>query len=372
MAPILDKVILLFACLASLMVVPFSTLFIVALLAAIVAAFLGEIKTFPPLLSTIGIALYFVAALFFPSFVLLVPLVAYDYVSKESWFFRLIGLVPLLVGLRFFDLPIQCFLIGLALVSFFLAQRTQALERELATHKQLRDTLREESYALELKNRDLRERQDLEIHLATLAERSRIAREIHDNVGHLLTRSVLQVEALQVIHANDEQVRDELAQVGSTVHEALDTVRMSVHDLHDDGFDLEFQLRKIAEDTNKLTVDITYRASDLPRAVGYCFLALSREALANTLKHSDATVLNVSVIEQPRFYRLSLEDNGSQSVPLQKPRPGKTKEDTPLLAEGIGLKNMEERVRALDGIFRINQDKGFSITASIPKEEAPL
>ncbi len=60
---------------------------------------------------------------------------------------------------------------------------------------------------------------------AVLAERARIAREIHDNVGHLLTRSVLQMEALAVTHEDDPALAKELAAVGATLHEALGTVR---------------------------------------------------------------------------------------------------------------------------------------------------
>lgn len=63
----------------------------------------------------------------------------------------------------------------------------------------MRDTDTELKLVMEQRNRELLEKQDNEIYLATLRERNRIAREIHDNVGHMLSRSILQVGALATI-----------------------------------------------------------------------------------------------------------------------------------------------------------------------------
>ena len=83
-----------------------------------------------------------------------------------------------------------------SVTALLLAARTgrnARLEGELI---RLRDTSTELNMALKEKNRNLLEKQDNEIYLATLKERNRIAREIHDNVGHMLSRSILQMGAL--------------------------------------------------------------------------------------------------------------------------------------------------------------------------------
>jgi len=59
---------------------------------------------------------------------------------------------------------------------------------------------------LRQKNRELIEKQDYEIRLATLNERGRIAREIHDHVGHLLSRSILQIGALMVTKGREQRI----------------------------------------------------------------------------------------------------------------------------------------------------------------------
>lgn len=189
----------------------------------------------------------------------------------------------------------------------------------------------------------------------------RIAREIHDNVGHLLTRSIMQVEALQVVHRDDERVRGELAQVGDTLHEAMGCVRASVHDLHDDAFDLETQIREAADACATLAVDIDYRASDVPPDVGYGFIAIVREALSNAAKHSDASRVSVSVAAYPAFYRLVVHDNGSV------PPPSDMLGDAPRADGGIGLSTMADRARALGGRCRFDYDRGFKVFATVPK-----
>ena len=77
------------------------------------------------------------------------------------------------------------------LFAFFMERNTRkcsSLEEEL---KRTRDDSRERDLLLSQKNKALLEKQDYEIYNATLKERNRIAREIHDNVGHVLSRSIL-------------------------------------------------------------------------------------------------------------------------------------------------------------------------------------
>ncbi len=72
----------------------------------------------------------------------------------------------------------------LSVAATLLSLRTAQLEREQQRMHRIRNELQERALVLEARNRDLADRQDYEVELATLAERARIAREIHDNVGH--------------------------------------------------------------------------------------------------------------------------------------------------------------------------------------------
>lgn len=94
------------------------------------------------------------------------------------------------------------------LLAYCTRQATE-LKRNLI---RLRDTSTELSLVMREKNRKLLEEQDTEIYMATLKERNRIAREIHDNVGHMLSRAILQMGALSTVY-EEEPLHGQLLKV---------------------------------------------------------------------------------------------------------------------------------------------------------------
>ena len=261
--------------------------------------------------------------------------------------------------------PRSAALVGiLALVAALLSWRTSQLERERARMRRTRDELQERSLGLEEKNRDLLSRREYEVELATLAERARIAREIHDNVGHQLTRASLQAEALRVVHAGEPGVAADFADVKRTVDEALDMVRSSVHDLRDDSVDLGVQMRKVASSLSgqaPLDIALDVSCEQVPANVSTCFLAVLRESLSNAARHSDATRVDVRCLEHPSFYQLVVEDNGGKKGCLAPEAA----------SDGMGLSSMRERVEALGGSFAAGpaEDGGWRVFASVPKQQ---
>lgn len=362
----IDKAIIVACCLANFAVLPLEAPLLVALLCSVAAASLAEVM--PPRFASLFAGVYAVVALVGAPFAAFLPVVVYDLARDERQILRFCWVLPAMAALMNLPAISAAIVLVMCAVAFLLSYRTQRTACEQVSFRRRHDDLQEASLALEAKNRNLHERQDMEVRLATLAERARIAREIHDNVGHLLTRSIMQVEALQVVHRGDEVVRTELAQVGTTLHEAMDTVRSSVHDLHDDAFDLRMQMISVAQSCTTLAVTVQYQADDIPLNVGYCFVAIVREALSNAARHSDASKVIVSVVAYPAFYRLVVHDNGT--VP---PRQEVLGEADPTgisgsAARGMGLAAMSERTRALGGRFRVDYDHGFKVFVSIPRE----
>ena len=129
-------------------------------------------------------------------------------------------------------------------VSYALSSRRKALECSQNLAKRLRDDTYEKTVLLVEKNRELLEKQEYEIRLATLNERGRIAREIHDHVGHLLSRSILQIGALMVTET-DEKKKENLDHIRDTLSQAIDSMRTSVHGLRDESIDLKTQVQAI-------------------------------------------------------------------------------------------------------------------------------
>ena len=218
----------------------------------------------------------------------------------------------------------------------------------------LRDSTKEFSLQLERKNKELMEKQDYEIHLATLGERNRIARDIHDSVGHLLSNSILQTGAL-IATCADDGLRERLATLNKTLVTGMETVRSSIHDLYDESVDLYAEIKTLCDGFDFCAVTLEYDMDSNPdKNVKYTLIAVVKEALSNIIRHSDASLVAVAVREHPALYQLVVRDNGSK------------KSDT---GEGLGLNNIAQRVESLGGLSNIGYDNGFTVFVSIPKTQ---
>lgn len=346
---------------------------VAAFLAALAASSLGSILEERYFLG-IGV-LYCLLALWRKEFLLFLPPIAYDCAREQKWQFRFPWTVSLLAyaGMQepgnFFATLLFC---G---AGYLLCVRTAAYEKALGAYFQMQDTTREQALYLEKKNRELLDKQDYEVRLATLNERNRIAREIHDNVGHLLTRSILQLGAMTVVHRQEEALSGELTQVKDTLSEAMDSIRESVHNLHDEAVDLELQLRKLTEAFEFCPVAFHYKAGRLPPEISYNMIAIVKEGLSNIARHSNATWAEVSVVEHPAVCQLVIRDNGTKAEQKRgrEHRAARTANNRGMqacqeypAAGGIGLQNIRERAEALGGNFRVDYENGFRLFASFP------
>ena len=161
-------------------------------------------------------------------------------------------------------------------LSALLKLRTLALSRSRRDYKDLTDNAKEISLHLEQKNKELLEKQDYEIQVATLNERNRIAREIHDSVGHLLSRSILQLGALKAVHRQEPELNAQLDTLKSTLSQAMDSIRESVHDLHEESIDLRSQLETLCRGFTFCPISLQYDCGAMPLELKYCLIAIVR------------------------------------------------------------------------------------------------
>lgn len=371
-----DKSIVLACCIAAAMGLAVDARLVTAFCLGVIAASLAEVAQGERTRRTseAGSYAYIIAAVFVPPFVPFAPLALYDIARRvrreHAWIALSIGSVftfALVADLRVDALTARTLLLTaiLSVAATLLSLRTAQLEREQQRMRRIRDELQERALALEARNRDLADRQDYEVELATLAERARIAREIHDNVGHQLTRASLQAEALRVIHADEPGVAADFADVKRTVDEALQLVRTSVHALNDNAVDLSVQLERIVEGARSDSgpqIEFEVMTEHAPANVANCFAAVLREALSNTMRHACAHTVTVRCMEHPSFYQLIVTDNGVGGV--QAIGRG--------AAEGMGLASMRERIEALGGTFTAGPRAGvggWRVFATVPKQQ---
>ncbi len=298
----------------------------------------------------------FIPVFFFPNAQAFIPALLYFGIYSRKYLpTAAISLLSLLIANPALSNPFFL-IVFLAFFSGYLAVKSRQKEALEQKTKTLRDSMVEREIVLNQKNQQLLEAQHDQVHLATLSERNRIAREIHDNVGHQLSRAILQTGALIAV-SKDDNTKALLTSLKGTLDEAMTNIRSSVHDLHDESIDLENSLRTLCTEFTFCPVELHCETGrNIPKDVKYCFITIVKEALNNTARHSNATSCSVYVHEHPGFYQLLVEDNGS------------TASASKANSSGIGLINMEDRVKALGGHITISSTNGFRIFISIPKK----
>lgn len=310
--------------------------------------------TLPPSMRYTEIALSIIllcAGLLHPMFTPFLPLLFYELVQDKIWQLLPALCIVFYVSRKQNNRFLLLFLL-LFLLSFLLKCKTLRLLQLEHDFKLLRDTSAEYNLLLRQKNQELIKQQDSEIHVATLKERNRIAREIHDNVGHILSRSILQSGALIAIN-KDPALSEPLASLKDTLSLAMNSIRESVHDLHDESVDLKSSLYTLLQNFTDYEVQLEYDMGSLiPKNIKYCFIAIAKEAFSNVSKHSNATRIKLVAREHPSFYQLIVADNGT-NISVKN--------------SGIGLENMKERIEQLHGHFELTTEQGFRIFISVPK-----
>lgn len=211
--------------------------------------------------------------------------------------------------------------------------------------------------------------------LATTRERNRLARDIHDSLGHYLTVINVQLEKARTFkEARPDEAGRAIDDAKQLASEALRDVRRSVGALRagpeKEPFLLQRALEELVEHTGsgELNIELTVRGSEEGFA-GQGLMALYRaaqEGLTNIQKHSGASAALIEVEFGAREANLRVSDNG-RGFELVSPHssvPGQSDND------GYGLRGLEERVELLGGSFRLERSEsgGVALCVKIPKE----
>lgn len=230
-----------------------------------------------------------------------------------------------------------------ALVTAAIARsETQAREAEVALNAELASTRK------------------LLIEDSRLDERMRIARELHDLLGHHLTALTLQLEVAR--HADPNEAREQVERAQATSRQLLHEVREVVTSLRQtDAIDVRGALLILVERVPRLRMHLhipdDFCVTDSARA--HALLRCVQEITTNTLKHADAANLWISIIPVGEWLEVTAQDDG-QGVAVTTP--------------GVGLSAMRERIEELGGSLSFSSppDAGFTVRALLPAAGAAL
>jgi len=203
-------------------------------------------------------------------------------------------------------------------------------------------------------NAELRRSQAEVRRLARLAERERIARDLHDVLGHTLSLiTVKSALAEKLLSSDPERARSELQSIEQTARGALAEVRLTISGLHEQS--LDEAIEQVAASLRAAGIHLHLeRDPDLhPAPQVQAMLALVlREAVTNILCHAGARNCLIVIARQGDGMRLEIADDGSAGF---KP-------------EGSGIQGMRARIESLGGEFDLKAGKGTRIIARLPAD----
>ena len=189
--------------------------------------------------------------------------------------------------------------------------------------------------------------------LAEMAERSRIAQEIHDNVGHEISGASIALQtAIKLYEKNDDRAMKLLEQSANRLETASEHLREAVHNLKPSRTVGADTLRELCEDFD--FCEVRFESSgDISGIFHWNLLAANlKETLTNVSRHSSATLVTVRLDVNADYVRMRVIDNGKTDK---------------ILSMGLGLSGMRERVRAVGGTLTVNTENGFSVVTVLPR-----
>jgi two-component system sensor histidine kinase DesK len=194
------------------------------------------------------------------------------------------------------------------------------------------------------------------VQLAAVADRERIARDLHDVLGHTLSVIVLKAElAGRLLELDPQRAAVEIADVERTARTALAEVRETIGGFRSHGLAAEMNVARRALDAAGVAltieaIDSAATGTTLDQEIQTVFSLTLREAVTNIVRHAHATHCRVSFTTSEGRHALSIEDDGVHAN----------------TREGNGLRGMRERVQRLGGRFLLETSGGTRVRVELP------
>ena len=187
--------------------------------------------------------------------------------------------------------------------------------------------------------------------MAAVAERDRIARDLHDLLGHNLSMIVLKSElATKLFERQPDRAKDEIAQVETISRETLSRVREAVTGFTSRDLDQEVAALKQNLESAGIRTRTDVQELSLTRTSETVAALFLREASTNIIRHSGARRAWIEIAQTDGLCRIVIGDDGRGGI----------------REEGFGMRGMRARVEALGGVLELDSSSGTTLVATIP------
>lgn len=257
------------------------------------------------------------------------------------------------VGINFLDIINLLFFILFLMI--YIANEVQENER-----------MTQELIMVHQVNHELENYAAVSEKIAEDKERKRLAREIHDSLGHALTGIAAGVDAcIAMIDINPEATKKQLMVISKVVREGIVDVRNSLNKLRPGALEqhgfkgaIENMIEEFTS-VSDLTISLDYRLDkvDFENTKEDILFRVIQESVTNAVRHGDATHIDISLYIEDNSLYLKIQDNGQGCEEIHY---------------GFGLKQMKERLGMINGKVAYDGHHGFLTIVTIPLQEGEL
>ena len=257
------------------------------------------------------------------------------------------------VGINFLDIINLLFFILFLMI--YIANEVQENER-----------MTQELIMVHQVNHELENYAAVSEKIAEDKERKRLAREIHDTLGHALTGIAAGVDAcIAMIDINPEATKKQLMVISKVVRQGIVDVRNSLNKLRPGALEqhgfkgaIENMIEEFTS-VSDLTITLDYRLdkADFENTKEDILFRVIQESVTNAVRHGDATHIDISLYIEDNSLYLKIQDNGQGCEEIHY---------------GFGLKQMKERLGMINGKVAYDGHHGFLTIVTIPLQEGEL
>lgn len=257
------------------------------------------------------------------------------------------------VGINFLDIINLLFFILFLMI--YIANEVQENER-----------MTQELIMVHQVNHELENYAAVSEKIAEDKERKRLAREIHDTLGHALTGIAAGVDAcIAMIDINPEATKKQLMVISKVVRQGIVDVRNSLNKLRPGALEqhgfkgaIENMIEEFTS-VSDLTISLDYRLDkvDFENTKEDILFRVIQESVTNAVRHGDATHIDISLYIEDNSLYLKIQDNGQGCEEIHY---------------GFGLKQMKERLGMINGKVAYDGHRGFLTIVTIPLQEGEL
>ncbi|MBI9010711.1 MAG: hypothetical protein JEZ08_00660 [Clostridiales bacterium] len=198
------------------------------------------------------------------------------------------------------------------------------------------------------------------LHTSRLEERNDIAQKLHDELGHTLSGSVMQLEAaLLVLSKDTSKSKSMIETVINSLRDGSEAIRNILKRIKPETASLTIQTIKVMIDETELRsgvkINLIYDSeiTDLTYKTWQVIIENIKEALTNMMKYAHATKCQIKFERLNKFYKITVIDNGVGAR---------------VIKQNMGLQGMKERLLDLKGQLIVDGSEGFSVIMLIPIE----